>query len=70
MADTNMQLYNVIEFKKGLLISAETFQEKQDAVDHYRGVGRITTPDTVQINHGTFTVLGDAHIVHFIVTTL
>ena len=65
-----MQLYNVIEFKKGLLISAETFQNKADAIDHYRGVARITSPDLMGINHGTFTVIAEGHVVHFIETTL
>lgn len=65
-----MKLYNVIEFKKGLLISAESFQDKTDAISHYRGVGRITSPDLQSITHGTFTVIGADHVVHFIETSL
>lgn len=65
-----MQLYNVIEFKKGLLISAETFEHKEDAIDHYRGIAKMTTIDTSKVTHGTFTVISEGHVAHFVVTSI
>jgi hypothetical protein len=69
-------IYTVIEFRNGLLVSAESFTEKADAQDHFvgvvRGKGKIAAQE---IENGHFaTVQGSsvekAHIAYFVVSTI
>lgn len=71
-----MDIHTVIELRNGLLISAESFENKADARDHFIGVcrGRGTMQPT-DIDHGTFAMVNGSaidkeHTVYLAVSSL
>lgn len=71
-----LNIYSVIEFRNGILVGAESFENKIDAQDHFVGVARGKgVMRSEEIEHGHFSVVKGSdseklHVVYFVVSTL
>lgn len=71
-----LKIYSVIEFRNGILVGAESFENKIDAQDHFVGVARGRgVMESKEIENGHFAVVKGSeteklHVVYFVETTL